>query len=154
MDRIEKVREYVDTVLLRIPDAFERRCAYIHLYGVAQACALIALKRGEDAELAAISGMLHDIYTYSTMDSKGHAQKGAVMAREILASLQCFAGDEVDTICSAIHHHSSKAGKFSAFEEELIDADVIQHCLYNPLFALAEHEKQRYDNLKSEFGLL
>lgn len=51
MNRIEKVREYVDTVLLNMSDAFERRCAYLHLYGVSQACAMIALKRNENVDL-------------------------------------------------------------------------------------------------------
>ena len=67
MNRIEKVREAVDAVLLNIADAGERRCGYMHLYGVSQACVLIALKRNENAELAAAAGMLHDIYTYATM---------------------------------------------------------------------------------------
>mgnify|MGYP000497398458 FL=1 len=53
MNRIEKVREAVDAVLLNIADAGERRCGYMHLYGVSQACVLIALKRNENAELAA-----------------------------------------------------------------------------------------------------
>lgn len=51
-------------------------------------------------------------------------------------------------ICTAIHNHSSKASKHSSFDEVLIDADVLQHCLYNPIFDVAEHEKQRYENLK------
>lgn len=45
VDRIEKVREYVDDVLLHMTDSVERRCAYLHIYGVAQACAMIAKKR-------------------------------------------------------------------------------------------------------------
>ena len=57
MNRIEKVREAVDAVLLNIADAGERRCGYMHLYGVSQACVLIALKRNENAELAAAAGM-------------------------------------------------------------------------------------------------
>ena len=154
MDRIERVREYVDSVLIHISDMVERRCGYLHLYGVSQACALIALRRSENVELATIAGMLHDIYTYSTMDTREHAHKGAVMARDILNSLGCFTGDEIDAICSAIHNHSSKAGKFSAFDEVLIDADVLQHCLYNPLFEIPGHEKQRYENLRVEFDLL
>lgn len=154
MNRIEKVREYVDSVLLQMSDTTERRCGYIHLYGVSQACTLIALKRNENAELATIAGMLHDIYTYSTMDSKDHAHKGAAMAREILTSLQSFADNEIDMICNAIYNHSSKGSKQSSFDEVLIDADVLQHCLYNPLFDVAEHEKQRYENLGLEFGLL
>ena len=60
MNRIEKVREVVDEILLHMTDDEERRCAYLHLYGVSQACALLALKRGEDVELATIAGMLHD----------------------------------------------------------------------------------------------
>lgn len=154
MNRIEKVREYVDTVLLHMSDTTERRCGYLHLYGVSQACALIALKRGENVELATIAGMLHDIYSYSTMDSKDHAHKGAVMAREILSSLQIFTDTEIEVISNAIYNHSSKGIKHLPFDEVLIDADVLQHCLYNPLFDVAKHEKQRYEALKSEFGLL
>jgi HD superfamily phosphodiesterase len=114
---------------------------------------LIALKRGEDAELAAVAGMLHDIATYATMETKGHAKKGAVMAREMLTSMHCFSGGEIDAICGAIHNHSGKGGSFSAFDEVLIDADVMQHCLYNPLFEVAEKEKSRFEKLKEEFGL-
>ena len=153
MNRIEKVREYVDQVLLHMTDVGERRCGYLHLYGVSQACALIALRRRENVELATIAGMLHDIYSYSTMDTKEHAHKGSVMARDILTSLQCFTNEEIDMICSAIYHHSSKAVKHSSFDEVLIDADVLQHCLYNPLFEINEHEKNRYANLMTEFGL-
>lgn len=51
MNRIEKVRECVDAVLLRMSDTSERRWGYIHLYGVSQACALIASKRGENVEV-------------------------------------------------------------------------------------------------------
>lgn len=154
MNRIEKVREYVDNVLLHMSDEIERRCAYLHLYGVSQACAMIAIKRKENVELAIISGMLHDIYSYSTMDTKDHAHKGAIMANEILSSLQIFSDDEINMICNAIHNHSSKGIKHSCFDEVLIDADVLQHCLYNPLFDVAEHEKQRYEALKSEFELI
>jgi hypothetical protein len=48
VNRIEIVREYVDTVLLNMPNAAERRSGYLHLYGVLQACALIAMKRNEN----------------------------------------------------------------------------------------------------------
>jgi HD superfamily phosphodiesterase len=154
MNRIEKVREYVDNVLLNIPDAAQKRCGYLHLYGVSQNCAMIAMKRRENVELATIAGMLHDIYTYLTMDGIDHAHKGAVVAREILDSLHIFNCKEIDTICSAIHNHSDKDIKHLPFDEVLIDADVMQHCLYNPLFDIHEKEMTRFKNLKAEFGLL
>lgn len=46
-----------------MPDDKERRCAYLHLYGISRACALLALKCEGNVELAAIAGMLHDIYS-------------------------------------------------------------------------------------------
>ncbi len=153
MNRIELVREAVDEILLRMADAQERRCGYLHLYGVSQACALIALKRNENAELLTVAGMLHDISSYQTMETRGHAKKSAVMAREMLTALRCFSGEEMDAICGAIRNHSSKGGKFSAFDEVLIDADVLQHCLYNPLFEVAEKEKSRFEKLRLELGL-
>jgi HD superfamily phosphodiesterase len=153
VNRIEKIREYVDNVLLTMTDTTERRCGYLHLYGVSQACVLIALKRNENAELAAIAGMLHDIYSYAAMDTKEHSHKGSVMAREILTDLEVFTENEVDIICSAIYNHSSKGITQSPFDEVLKDADVLQHCLYNPLFDVKEHEKARYEKLKSEFGI-
>lgn len=63
MNRIEILRQYIDNMIFNMSDDEERRCAYVHLYGVAQYCALIALKRGENAELAIMAGMLHDVYS-------------------------------------------------------------------------------------------
>lgn len=153
MDRIEVLRKYIDEIILNMTDVFQRRCAYLHLYGVAQFCALIALKRGENAELATMAGMLHDIYTYAKMDSKDHAHKGAALAREILTSLQITTDDETNMICDAIYTHSEKEVVHSNFNEILVDADVLQHCLYNPTFEIKEHEKKRYEKLKLEFGI-
>jgi hypothetical protein len=47
MNRIEILRKYIDKTLLNMTDVEERRSAYLHLYGVAQFCALIALRRVE-----------------------------------------------------------------------------------------------------------
>lgn len=151
--RIEKVRAYVDDVLLHMTDTVERRCAYVHLYGVAQACAMIAQKRKENVELAIVAGMLHDIFSYKTMDHRDHAHKGAVMAKEILDELDIFNDIETNMICDAIYNHSDKAETHTPFAEILIDADVLQHCLYNPFFAVTEFEKKRFENLKREFYL-
>ena len=153
VNRIEKVREAVDAVLLNVADDAERRCGYAHLYGVSQACVLIALKRGENAELAATAGMLHDIHTYAAMDPRDHAHKGAAMARDLLEAMKCFEAGEIDVICSAVYHHSSKEITHAPFDEVLKDADVMQHCLYNPLFDVMKHETVRFGKLKAEFGL-
>ena len=153
MNRIEILRKYLDEIILNMADVEERRCAYVHLYGVAQFCTLIALKRGENAELATMAGMLHDIYSYAKMDTKDHAHKGAALAREILTLLQITNDDETKMICDAIYNHSEKEAVHSDFSEVLKDADVFQHCLYNPMFEIKAHEKNRYEKLKAEFGI-
>ncbi len=154
MNRIEVLRQYIDNILLNMLDVEERRCAYVHLYGVAQYCALIALKRGENVELAIMAGMLHDIYSYAKMDTKNHAHKGAVLAREILTSLQITNEDETKIICDAIYTHSEKGLVHFAFNEVLKDADILHHCLYNPTLEIMPHEKSRYEKLKIEFGIV
>lgn len=152
MSRLEKVREYVNDALRRVPDPDFQALGYSHLYGVSFACVLIAGRRGENAELLAIAGMLHDIYTFSAMNSKGHARKGAVMAREILTSMGIFNEDEIGAICGAIHNHGDKENRHSSFDEVLIDADVLHHCLYDPQAGVFEREKERFEALKKEFG--
>jgi uncharacterized protein len=152
-NRIERLREFIDETLLRMEDVEERRCAYVHLYGVSEFCALIALKRNQNAELATIAGMLHDFYTYKTMDSIDHDKKGAELAKEVLNTLELTTEEETELICKAIYNHSNKMDKHSEFTEILVDADVIQHNLYNMTLPIMEKEKERYKRIKEEFGL-
>ena len=152
MNRIEKVRETVDKIILDMNDNVERRCAYLHLDGVAQACALLAIKRKENIELAVIAGMLHDIYSYAAMDSSDHAHKGSEMARDIMNSLSIFTETEIDQVCTAIYRHSDKSIVHEQFDEILKDADVMQKVLYNPLFEI-KNDQKRFDSLKEELHL-
>ena len=154
MDRIEKVRKVVDGILLAMSDNDERRCAYVHLYGAAQAAAFIAQKRRDNVELTIIAAMLHDIYSYKSMDSQDHAHKGAVMAKVTLEELRIFSGEEISRVCLAIYRHSDKERIAEAFDEVLKDADVMQHILYNPLSAIKAAELKRFINLKKEFGII
>ena len=153
MNRIEVLRKYVDNVLLKMTDNEERRSAYVHLYGVSQCCAMIAIKRGEDVELSMAAGMLHHIYSYSAMDSKDHAHKGVTMAIDILVASGQFNDDELKKICTAIYSHSDKGTIDSSFDEVLKDADVMQHYFYNPLVEVKESERVRLEKLIKEFGL-
>lgn len=153
MERIKKVQDYIDEQLQNIKDEFKKGCAYKHLYGVSQACTILAMRRNENVELAVIAGLLHDIYTYKMHDSTDHAHKGSVLAKDILCSFDAFTNEEIDIISQAIYNHSDKANVDSVFDEILKDADVLQHCLYNPLADVAEHEKERFCKLKKELGL-
>lgn len=109
--------------------------------------------RMENVELAMIAGMLHDIYTYASMNPLDHAHKGAKMASEVLESLQIFSGEEKDLICTAIYYHSDKGEVHGWLDEILKDADVMQHVLYNPMLVDEQKEPNRFRFIKKEFGL-
>jgi len=153
MDRTERVRRVVDEILRGQPDEEERRCGFVHLYGVAQACALLALKRGLDAELGTIAGMLHDLWTYKTGDPTDHGRRSALLVREILSGLGCFAESEIAIICEAIAHHRIKGEVHGAYDELLKDADVLSHYVYNTLLEPIEKERTRLAAVRRELGI-
>ncbi len=153
--RIDALRNVLDNDIKAIKDEEVKRCAYVHLYGVGQAAAFIAMKRGGDritAELAEAAGMLHDYTKYMHGKEENHAAESALCARNILVPLGIFADDEIDLICRAIHCHSNKKQTDTYFDEILKDADEMQHYFRNP----AEEyffQKERTQELLKELGI-
>jgi uncharacterized protein len=66
MDRLESVRQVIDEIVRQQPDKEHSRCGFLHLYGVSATCMLLGLGRGLDPQLCAITGMLHDVWSYKT----------------------------------------------------------------------------------------
>ncbi|MCI1459424.1 MAG: HD domain-containing protein, partial [Solobacterium sp.] len=104
MTRVKTVREYVNRKLME-GDTETALKAVDHLNGVAMAAAYLAKRRGEDAELAAIAGLLHDMYAYTAGTYEDHAHKGAELARTMLDEIGVTDEKETEQICSAIYHH-------------------------------------------------
>lgn len=153
MSRIKDLQKQVHKILKSMEDNQKRANAIAHLHGVSLAAVMIAKKRGEDPELAAMAGLLHDLYAYKSGFYDDHAHKGADLARELLEKMGITSPDETDVICSAIWHHDSKAEIDASMDEVLKDADVIHHTLGDPTKEVKEREQARYDKLCEEFGL-
>ncbi len=153
MSRLKKLRKYVDARLNEMEDADKRIGAVNHLYGVSLAATMIAKKRGLDTELAAMAGMLHDLYAYESGSYDDHARRGADLARKVLGELGLTDEKETDIICSAIYHHDDKLTVDSPMDEALKDADVIHHCMNDLSKAIKDKEKARFDSLCREFGM-
>lgn len=132
MDRLQTLRVIMDDIIRKNPDPEEVRAGFIHLYGVSDLCAILALKRGLDVDLCIAAGMLHDIWNYKVGKHPDHGQLGAVEARKILEGLGSFSPAEIDDICMAISRHSDKQAMDSSMAELLKDADVLHHYLYHP----------------------
>ena len=154
MSRVKDLQKQVHKVLKGIDDNQKRAAAIAHLHGVSLAAVMIAKKRGEDAELAAMAGLLHDLYAYKSGSYEDHAHKGAEYAGEVLGELGLTSEEETDIICSAIRHHDSKAEINGAMDEVLKDADVLHHSLGDPTKEVKPHEQLRYEKLCAEFGFI
>lgn len=154
MSRVKDLQKYVHKVLKGMDDNQKRAAAVAHLHGVSLAAVMIAKKRGENAELAAMAGLLHDLYAYKSGSYDDHAHKGAELARTVLDELNLTSAEETDIICSAIWHHDSKAQTDGVMDEILKDADVIHHSLGDPTKEVKEKELERYEKLSAEFGFV
>ena len=150
MSRIKDLQKQVIKVLNTTDEPAK---AMAHLHGVSLAAVVIAKKRGQDQELAAMAGLLHDLWAYKSGSYDDHAHLGADYSRKVLEKLGICTPEEVEVIASAIYHHDDKAEEHSAFDEVLKDADVIDHCLTDPAREIKEKERNRYDRLCKEFEL-
>ncbi len=153
MGRLKELRKYINSELEKMESTDDIISAANHLYGVSLAATILAKKRGMDPEIAAMAGMLHDIFAYKTGSYDDHAHKGSDLAREILKKLDLTNDDETETICSAIYHHDDKYALDSPMDELLKDADVIHHTLNDTSKAIKEKEQARYDRIMAELGL-
>lgn len=150
-DRLEQVRQAVDDILRQQPDGTLARCGFVHLYGVSAVCVLLAEKRGLDAELCAVAGMLHDISSYKLGDSTNHARLSAIEADRILDESRLFADDEIAQITDAVSKHCAKDETDDTVAELLKDADVLQHYLYDPGLEITCTD--RLERILAELGL-
>ena len=149
-NRLETLRIEIDRLIYeKQPEKI--RFFIEHLYSVARYCALLALKRNLNTEIAMTSGMLHDIANVNGTGGD-HAPEGAKQAEVLLKTLNLYNDDEIKIIITAIARHSDKQAIHEPYDELLKDADVMSHCFYNPDFPVSEWEIERYRNLLDEFG--
>ena len=152
INRVEVIAAVVSEMISSLPKERQQK-AYVHLFGTAQIAGLIALRRGLDAELAQICGLLHDYYKLQTDIDEDHAKKGADAVMPILAKTGLFNVCEIGNIARAIANHSDKENVGLPLDEALKDADVLQHILQNVTYPMKDKYVKRYEKLKKEFSL-
>ncbi|MEN6356374.1 MAG: HD domain-containing protein [Armatimonadota bacterium] len=153
MNRLEYLRATIDNIVRAQPDLEESRCGFVHLYGVATVCAMLALKRGIDPEICTAAGMLHDIWAYKTGKPADHAHLGATEAEHLLRESGDFTEKEISVICDAIACHSNKGKIDTDICELLKDADVLQHHLYNTSLEVNNSHLERLNAIFAELGI-
>ena len=142
-NRLEILRNEIDKIIFN--EKSDNIRMYIsHIYGVAQFCTLLAMKRNLNVELSTTCGMLHDIFYLFDGTGDNHAAKGAEQAETILKAMRLYSDDEIKIVTTAISRHCDKKHIHEPYDELLKDADVMDHCLYNTAFPIAQWETERY----------
>jgi uncharacterized protein len=152
MQRLAEVKNELEFYIDSMENG-EKMKAADHIYGVAQLCALIAMRRGADVELCTVCGLLHDIWTCKTGDSSNHAHHGAKLAKSILEDIRLFDDYEINIIVEAIRNHTNKGEEHDIYSEILKDADVMHRFLSNPEEKFSKPKAQRIKNSMRELGL-
>ncbi|AZN43747.1 CHAP domain-containing protein [Paenibacillus albus] len=125
-NRFESIRVLVDEMLLSIENAIVRREASVYLFGVSTFASMLAMMRGENKELAAIAGLLHDYYGCKTSILQFPGPNSAEAARVLTRDIGLFTDEEQMTILRAIFYQNDLSRSHGPIAEIVKDAILLQ----------------------------
>ena len=144
----------------------QRQFGYTHLVSVATLCALLAVRRGYDAEVCRAAGILHDLWLYINIPEIptpenwripngwfDHGRHGAVKAREFLHENGEYGEEEISQICQMIANHNDKEDKHDVLSELLKDADALAHLLSGTSYGKNYRDLGRLGDVVRELGI-
>lgn len=147
MNRYEVIKDEVYQILTTNCFASKRKNAFEHLFSVTAMIQYLAKIRHLDLELASIIGILHDLATYKFNSSFDHANRSAIIARDLMERTNLFTANEIELIFVAIKNHSNKKQIDDNYSELIKDADILVQYLNEPEALLSPEKKQRVDKL-------
>ncbi|MHA1211784.1 MAG: HD domain-containing protein [Candidatus Heimdallarchaeota archaeon] len=134
----------------------------MHMFSTTQIGKLLALKRGLDPELAALTCAFHDIYSFFTGKHKDHGLLAEKIIREIVEEYNTTWRDElaeitpleVDRMVNAIVVHSDKVSvSDDPLAELLKDADTLDSYLDGFTQDTESTRIQRVNKVFKEFAI-
>ncbi|EGO65475.1 metal dependent phosphohydrolase [Acetonema longum DSM 6540] len=144
---LKKIAEFKDSADRDHSLDWER----IHSISCAKIGQILALKRGVDAELAAIACSVHDYGRIITGKQRGHAAAAYAPLKHFLAETGRFTADEIERLAQAAKNHSSKTEIGTPLEEIVKDADVLD-CYQYGLPLEREEQRQRLKMILAEIS--
>ncbi|WP_054028892.1 CHAP domain-containing protein [Bacillus sp. FJAT-28004] len=149
-NRMESIRFFVQELISSMNNEVEKQEASIHLFGVSSLASLLAMRRGQDSELASIAGLLHRFYEYKTGICEFSGLNSAESVRPFIRDLDLFTNEEQNTILRAIFYHEDRSSIQGPFEEILKDAYVLQLYLHKPDIYFDQDGKSRLEYVLKE----
>ncbi|HIW34805.1 MAG TPA: CHAP domain-containing protein [Candidatus Paenibacillus intestinavium] len=139
---------------MSVASVLQRQEAYIHLNGVSNFSSMLAKKRGQSQELAAIIGLLHDYYYYyKTGIYEFPGPNSAETVRPLLRDMNIFTKEELITILKAIFHRCDRSRVNGPYEEIIKDAYVMQLYFQNSSHILSQQDINRLENIFRELAI-
>ncbi|WP_018758026.1 CHAP domain-containing protein [Paenibacillus terrigena] len=151
--RLESVRVLVQETTITMDSVLQRQEACVHLYGVSTFASMLAKKRGQNQELAAIIGLLHDYYFYKTGINEFPGPNSADTVRPLLREMNIFTKEELTTILKAIFHQGDRSRVQGPYEEIVKDAYVLQLYFQNRNHIFSTQDVSRLRNVFRELSI-
>ena len=152
-NRVKSIRVLVNEMLSNLDSSVIKQEASAQLYGVSSFASMLAMKRGLDTEIAAITGLLHNYYFYKTGVSYFPGINSAETVRPIIRDLSIFSKDEQLVILRAIFYQNQRNQVHGPYDEIIKDAIIIQK-FFNNLDHTEPHlDVHRLLNVLSELSI-
>lgn len=151
--RLHSVRVLVQELVAAIDSELQRQEACVSLNGVASFASMLAKKRGQNQELAAIIGLLHNYYFYRTGISLFPGPNSAESVRPLIRDMNIFTKEEQITILKAIFYHDDRGKVHGPYEEIVKDAYVLQMYFQNTKRCLSLQDASRLRNVLHELAI-
>ncbi|WP_257031444.1 CHAP domain-containing protein [Paenibacillus sp. E222] len=153
LKRVELVRALVLETLLTTVNTSKNEEALFNLFGVSSFASLLAIRRQQNSEIAAIAGLLHDFYFYKIGIKYFPGPNSADSVRPILRSTQIFTDEELSVILRSIFYQKDKHRVHGPYEEIIKDAILIQMYVQNPEDLFSDIEINRLQKGFVELGI-
>ncbi|WP_339209039.1 CHAP domain-containing protein [Paenibacillus sp. FSL K6-3182] len=148
--RMESIRFFVQELISSINNEAKKQEASIRLFGVASLASMLAMKRGQDAELASTAALLHRYYDYKTGISEFCGLNSAESVRPFIRDLDLFTKEEQNIILRAIFYYEDRSRSKGPYEEILKDAYLLQLYLHQPNHCFDQGGKSRLEKVLNE----
>jgi hypothetical protein len=140
-------------MLLTIESNFKKQEAVAQLYGVSTFASLLAMRRGQDSEVAAIAGLLHGFYFYKTGIKSFPGHNSADAVRPIIRNIQIFTDEEMSIILRSIFYQEDRHRVHGPYEEIIKDAILLQKHFHNTGNNVLKTDMHRLHNAFIELGI-
>lgn len=147
MNRYYIIKDEVYVILNNECFGNNRKDGLEHLFNVANMAIFLAKIENLDLELAAITGILHDIAAYKYNSHFDHANRSSMLAKAILTSSKLFTDEETILIVNAVKNHSFKDKIDDPYSELIKNADLLVQHLNEPNAVFSKDKQLRLNNI-------